>query len=374
MITPQQAREEYGFTDGSSKEDQLALGLYHAAEGLFKNRFFRILDYAMPFLILVMILVVLAGISMGKASPVFILVMGGMALVFIPQYRSMWQKRRDNSGMCHFSQEMGEHFLVAYGTCAKKEVVSGRRLLPGGKLYRLRVRFSKNRYLDDVRVMKELYEDTGEGARVCVMMADSPHARQLIGAPVHFTEKAFERKHAQQQFENPNPRRLRELSREEREYYIGKYQEYIQYWNGNYGKKYRAAAAVFLAGIVVFLFLAMQSIMALFCMMTVCCVYALRAQKKEFKGHLSFMQEASVLEAVDVTIRREQGYTPDQGTKKQPNSAVHFVDGGGLVLWTLRSSEDLERFRQGDQAVLIVHGKEMLPFLRCPEPSKRSKS
>ena len=51
-----------------------------------------------------------------------------------------------------------------------------------------------------------------------------------------------------------------------------------------------------------------------------------------------------------------------KGTKKRPNSAVHFKDRRGAVLWTLRTSEDLKNFQPHEQAVLIIHGNEMLPL------------
>lgn len=365
MITPQQARETYGFQECSSREDQMVLGLYHGAQGLFKSRFFLFIDYSMPLILLLLLGAVLAGILVGGATPMLILMLGAAVIVFIPQYIQQWKQRSVNSGMCHLSREMGDHFLIGYGVCARKEAVSCRRFLMAGKVYRLRVRFAKDQYLDDVLIMKELYEQVGEGARVCLMMADSPNAKQIIAAPVNFTDKVMDQKSgALQQFERLNPRRLRILEADEREYYIWQYQKYMEEWNGNYGKKYRAGAALFLVGGFLFLFLASRSMTILCWMMVVCAVFALRSQKKEFHGHLSYMQNTEQLEAVDVTVRREQGYTPDMGTEKRSNSMVHFVDGGGLVLWSLRTADDLKRFRQGDQAVLIVHGKEMLPFLR----------
>lgn len=365
MITPQQARETYGFQECSSREDQMVLGLYHAAQGLFKSRFFLFLDYFMPFILFIWLAAVLAGVLAAKAAPMLILMPGAAAIMMIPPYVQQWKQRRANSGMRHLSKEMGDHFLIGYGVCAKKEAVPCRRFLETEKIYRLRVRFAKDLYLDDVRIMKELYEQVGEGARVCLMMADSPKAKQVIAAPVHFTEKVMDQKiGAVQQFERLNPRRLRSLDADEREYYIRQYQKHMEEWNGNYGKKYRAGAALFLAGGFLFLFLASRSMTILCWMMMVCALFALYSQKREFHSHLSYMQNTEHLEAVDVTVRREQGYTPDMGTEKRSNSMVHFVDAGGLVLWSLRTAEDLRRFRQGDKAILIIHDKIMLPFHR----------
>ena len=52
MITPEQARADYGFADCTTREDNMTLGLYHAAQGLFSNRLMQIAEYSAPLVVI----------------------------------------------------------------------------------------------------------------------------------------------------------------------------------------------------------------------------------------------------------------------------------------------------------------------------------
>ena len=363
MITPEQARADYGFADCTTREDNMTLGLYHAAQGLFSNRLMQIAEYSAPLVVIFLALAALAGIITAGLSPMLLLILGALAIAFIPHYLRLSKLRRENSGMCHIRSELGNHFLISYGTCSKKETRTRHTLFGPVTDYTLRIVFSKHVYLDNVRIMKELYEQVGEGARVCLMMADSPKASQIIAAPTNFTETVIDKKGiAAQQFEAPKTELVRELSEAERTMYISQYQDQIQGWNRNYGKKYLFSIVLFFIFGLIALFFGMQGATTISWVLVVAVLFALLSQKKEFRYHKTFLQKEPVLTAVDVLAEREDSYTSSNGTKKRPNSAVHFKDRRGAVLWTLRTSEDLKNFQPHEQAVLIIHGNEMLPL------------
>ena len=121
MITPEQARADYGFADCTTREDNMTLGLYHAAQGLFSNRLMQIAEYSTPLVVIFLALAALAGIITAGLSPMLLLILGALAIAFIPHYLRLSKLRRENSGMCHIRSELGNHFLISYGTCSKKE-------------------------------------------------------------------------------------------------------------------------------------------------------------------------------------------------------------------------------------------------------------
>ena len=86
MITPEQARADYGFTDCTAREDNMTLGLYHAAQGLFQNRLTQTAEYSAPLVVIFLALTVLAGIiTVGLPSPLFRTTCGsGSCAVKIP--------------------------------------------------------------------------------------------------------------------------------------------------------------------------------------------------------------------------------------------------------------------------------------------------
>lgn len=365
MITPEQARADYGFTDCTAREDNMTLGLYHAAQGLFQNRLTQTAEYSAPLVVIFLALTVLAGIITVGLSPMLLLVLGALAIAFIPHYLRLWELRRENSGMCHIRSELGEHFLIGYGTCSRKETSTRRTLFGPVTDYTLRIVFSKDVYLDNVRIMKELYEQVGEGSRVCLMMADSPKAAQIIAAPTNFTETVIDKRGiAAQQFETPHESVIRELSEAERQMYLTQYQEQIRYWNENYGRKYLVGGIIFFVFGFITLFFAMQGATILSWVLVLAVLFALATQKREFRDHVKFLTNEPVLTAVDTTVAREESYQASQGTKKQANSAVYFRDRRGSTLWTLRTSEDLKIFHQHDDTILIIHGNVMIPLHR----------
>ena len=267
--------------------------------------------------------------------------------------------------MCHIRSELGEHFLIGYGTCSKKETRTRKTLFGPVTDYTLRIVFSKHVYLDHVIIMKELYDQVEEGSRVCLMMADSPKAAQIIAAPTNFTETVIDKKGiATQQFETPHESVIRELSDTERQMYLNQYQEQIHYWNEHYGRKYLAGGALFFFFWCITRFFAMQGATILSWVLVLAIVFAVVTQKREFRDHVKFLTSEPALTAVDTTVEREESYQASQGTKKQTNSAVYFRDRRGSTLWTLRTSEDLKIFRQHDVAILIIHGNVMIPLHR----------
>ncbi len=365
MITPEQARSDYGFTDCTAREDSMTLGLYHAAQGLFTNHLMQIAERSAPLVVIFLALAALAGIITAGLSPMLLLILGALAIAFIPHYLRLWEKRRENSGMCHIRSDLGSHFLITYGTCSRKETHTRRTLFGPVTDYTLRIVFSKDVYLDNVKIMKELYDQVGEGARVCLMMADSPKAAQIIAAPTNFTETIIDKKGiAAQQFEAPKANLIRELSEAERTMYLSQYLEHIRGWNQNYGKKYLTSIILFLVFGFITLGFGMQGATTLCWVLVVAVFFALVFQKKEFRDHTSFLQKEAVLTAVDVTAEREDSYSSSQGNKKRTNSAVHFKDRRGATLWTLRTSEDLKNFQPHENAILIIHGNEMIPLHR----------
>lgn len=365
MITPEQARADYGFTDCTAREDSMALGLYHAAQGLFTNRLTQIAERSAPLVVIFLALAALAGIITAGLSPMLLLILGALAIAFIPHYLKLWEQRRENSGICHIRSELGNHFLIAYGTCSRKETSTRRTLFGPVTDYSLRIVFSKDVYLDNVKIIKELYEQVGEGARVCLMMADSPKAFQVIAAPTNFTETIIDKKGiAARQFEAPKAGLIRELSEEERAMYLNQYQDQIRGWKQNYGRKYLTSIILFLVFGFITLGFGMQGATTLCWVLVVAVFFALVFQKKEFRDHTSFLEKEPVITAVDVTAEREDSYSSGQGNKKRTNSAVHFKDRRGAILWTLRTSEDLKNFQPHENAILIIHGNEMIPLHR----------
>lgn len=365
MITPEQAREEYGFVECTNRENNLALGLYNAAYGLFPTTGMRLVDIVAPFIVFFLMCAVLLGIVTTGAKAMLLLVLGAMGFVFVPRYVRLWNMRAQNSGMLHIQSIQGEQFLIARGICVEKKVVLRKSFFNRINDYKLRVRVAKNCYLDDVLIMKELYDQVEEGTQVCLMMADSPNAKQIIAAPNNFTETVIDKKRiAMQQFETVDPRTVRELSDAERAMYIRQYKERVALWEKNYQRIYLIIIILcLLLGCAALVFL-LQAVTILCWVAVLCAVFALRAQKKDFRRHLKYMDTAQPLTAVDVTVYREDGYRRSMGVEKRPNSCVNFKDATGSILWTLRTAEDLRTFAHREKAVLIVHDKELIPLHR----------
>ncbi|RHP47517.1 hypothetical protein [Clostridium sp. AF32-12BH] len=97
MITPEQARTEYGFTDCTAQEDDIALGLYQSAHALFQSHFMQIVEYSSPAVIAVIAILALAGILTVGISPIMLLMPAAMAFAFFPYYCKISQKRHERS-------------------------------------------------------------------------------------------------------------------------------------------------------------------------------------------------------------------------------------------------------------------------------------
>lgn len=368
MITPEQARTEYGFIDCTSQEDDMALGIYQAARALFPSRFMQIVEYSSPAVIAVIALIALAGILTAGLSPFMLFMPAAMAFAFFPYYQKISKKRKESSGMCHVESELGRHFLIAYGTCSAKHTSSRKSLMGELTDHKLRIVFSKHRYLDDVRVMKELYDQIGEGSRVCLLMADHANAKQIIAAPANFADTVMGKKQAAGKlFDTPHETTIRTLTETERRMYLSQYQEKAAYWNKQYGRKYLTVMALFFVFGCITLAFAMQGATLLSWVLVLTCGVAFLGQKREFRDRMKFMQGQKPLTAVDVTARREDSWNESVGTAKRSNSAVSFKDQRGITLWTVRTSEDLRVFHQNDKAILIIYNKVLLPFHRDTE-------
>lgn len=365
MITPAQAREEYGFGDCTEHEDNLALGLYNAAQALFKSNTVRMADKLSPLLVYVLQFVILLGIVLKGASTMLLLLLICIGVTFIPRFLKIWKIRSTNSGMLHIQSEQGNHFLMAWGTCVEKKTVSRKSILGRAYDYKLRVRMNNGTTLDDVLIMKELYDALEKRALVCVMMADSPNAKQIIAAPHNFANTVLDKKKlASRQFESVNPKLVRKLTTPERDLYVRQYQNRIAQWKKNFLWYYLVAiGGGFAAGCVTF-YLYLQALTILLWFIVICFGAALIAQTREFKRNLHFMENAESLSVVDVMVHREEGYVASDGAKKKPNSRIDFKDADGSILWTRRTVEDLKVFRHRDRAVLVIHDNEMIPLCR----------
>lgn len=365
MITPKEAREKYGFTDCTQYEDNMTLGLYHAAQGWFLTPVMRVLDVMIPVIIAALIFAALFGMIALGPRPMLLMMAAGLSVAFIPQYWKVMQTRRDNSGLLHIESRQGNHFLTARGVCVKKNEEPDLSMKGRTIKRSLRVKMTNGTYLDNVLVIKELYDQIKEGASVSVIMADSDNAEQIIGAPSSFTNMVIDRKKvAVQQFAPANPGTIRELNEQERALYARQYEDRIALWKKEHQKMYLAAMAGFLAAGFVFLWIGLQAGTLLTWLISVYAAITLFMEMRDFRRKLRIIKESKPLTAVDVTVCREETYKESMGTKKTSASSVAFKDAGGAVLWTLRDAESIRTFLQGEKAILIVSGKEMIPLHR----------
>lgn len=363
MISVNEAKKKYGFRYASEKENEMVLGLYQAADALYSSRFMRFAEASAPLVIVLVACAALAGIAVAGFSLLTLLMPAAMAFAFFPYYIKKHQKHLDNSGLCHIEKEDGSRFLISYGTCSKKYTAQRKTLFGTVTDYKLRIVFPQHVYLDDVLTIKELYGQIGEGSRVCLMLADSPSARPILAAPANFAETVLVKKGtAAQSFHAPEASSLRVLDAGERAKYLNQYQEKIAHWNRNYGKKYLIVMVLFFLFGCITLYFANQGATLLSWILVLTCGVAVFAQKREFASHLKLLSGDSEIKAVDVTVAREEGWNEALGTEKRANSAVLFQDSKGNTLWTLRTSEDLKNFRYKESAILIQHGKNMIPL------------
>lgn len=154
----------------------------------------QIVEYSSPAVIAVIAILALAGILTVGISPIMLLMPAAMAFAFFPYYCKISQKRHENSGMCYIESEFSSHFLIGTGTCSSKHTSSRKSLMGTITDYKLRIVFSKDLYLDDVLVMKDLYNQIGEGFRVRLILADHPNARQIIAVPANFASTVIGKK------------------------------------------------------------------------------------------------------------------------------------------------------------------------------------
>lgn len=368
MITPEQARTDFGFTDCTSQQDDMALGLYQAAHALFQNRFMQMVEYSSPAVIAIVAILALIGILKASFSPFTLLMPIAMAFAFFPYYQKISKKRQESSGMCHIQSELGNHFLIGYATCSAKYTATRKSLMGEITDYKLRIVFSKHVYLDDVRVMKELYDQIGEGSRLCLLMADHKDAKQIIAAPASFADTVMgKKKLSSKQFDAPHETTIRTLSEAERQMYLTQYQQQAAYWNQHYGRKYLIVIGLFFLFGCITLSRAMEGATLLSWILVLTCCVALLGQKREFRDRIKFMKSQSVLTAVDVTAKREDSWTESVGTAKRSDSSVSFQDRRGVTLWTLRTAQDLKVFHQNDKAILIIYDKVLIPLHRDTE-------
>ena len=186
----------------------------------------QIVEYSSPAVIAVIAILALAGILTVGISPIMLLMPAAMAFAFFPYYRKISQKRHENSDMCHIESEFGSHFLIGTGTCSSKHISSRKSLMGTITDYKLRIVFSKDLYLDDVLVMKDLYNQIGEGFRVRLILADHPNARQIIAVPANFASTVIGKKQQNaKQFNTPHETTIRTLTENERQMYLSQYQE-----------------------------------------------------------------------------------------------------------------------------------------------------
>lgn len=365
MITPAEAREQYGFTDCTQYEDNMTLGLYHAAQGWFLTPVMRVLDTMIPVIIGALIFAALLGMITFGPRPMLLMMAAGLSVAFIPQFMRVLKIRRDNSGLLHIESRQGNHFLTARGICVRKkeEADLGMR---GRTIKRsLRVKMANGTYLEDVLVIKELFDQIKEGSAVNVIMADSDNAEQLIGAPSSFTNMVIDRKKvAVQQFAPASAGTVRELNEQERILYTRQYEDRISVWKKEHQKMYIAAMVGFLIAGYIFLLLGIGAGTLLTWLISVYAAITLFMEIRNFNRCLRIIKESNPLTAVDVTVCREDTYKEEMGTKKTSASSVAFKDAAGTVLWTLRDTESIRTFLQGEKAILIISGKEMIPLHR----------
>ncbi len=363
MISVDEAKTNYGFREAATKEDEMVLGLYQAADALYPSRFMKFAENSAPLVIVLVACAAVAGIAVAGFSLLTLLMPAAMAFAFFPYYMKKYQKHRDNSGLYHIEKEQGSHFLISYGTCSKKYTTQRKTLFGTVTDYKLRIVFPHHVYLDEVLTIRELYEQIGEGSRVCLMLADHPSARHILAAPAGFAETVLVKKGGSaQSFQAPDASTLRVLSAAEREKYLSQYREKIANWNRNYGRKYLIVMVLFFLFGGISLYFANQAATLLSWILVLTCGVAVFAQKREFASHLKLLSGDLEIKAVDVTVAREEGWNESLGTEKRANSAVLFQDHKGNTLWTLRTSEDLKAFRYKEPAILIQHGKNMIPL------------
>ncbi len=369
MITAEQARNEYGFRDCSGYEDSLALGLYSVAQGLFPNKVARAADMVAPMIINFMAFSCVLGMIILGPRPMLLLMLVALVAAYMPQRLKILRVRSDCSGMRHIENEQGKHFIIGYGFCEEKKKVPRSIFLSLHVTdYKMRVRVGKGVYIDDVIVMKSLFDEIKQGNRICMMMADSPNAKQIIGAPVSFAETALDKKKTVlQQFEIANPATVRVLTEGEREMYATQFRDRIRKWEDHYQKLYIGSIIGFAIGGALLLVAGLKGYMGtggtlLMWLISVYAAMALFMQKKEFRRYLDHIENADSLSAVDVKARREETYKEFLGTQKRASSSVYFKDRFGVTIKTLHDAESLKTFLQDEEAVLILCGKETIPL------------
>lgn len=369
MITAEQARNEYGFKDCSAYEDSLALGLYNAAQGLFPNKTARIADMVAPMIINFMAFSCILGMIILGPRPMLLLMLVALVAAYVPQRLRILRIRSDCSGMRHIESEQGKHFIIGYGFCEEKKKVPRSIFLSLHVTdYKMRVRVEKGVYIDDVIVMKSLFDEIKQGNRICMMMADSPNAKQIIGAPNAFAETVLDkRKTVLQQFDMADPSTVRVLTEGEREMYTTQFRDRIRKWETHFQKLYVGSIIAFGIAGALLLIAGLKGYIGtggtlLMWLISVYAAIALFMQKKEFKRYLDHIENAEDLSVVDVKVKREDTYKEFLGTQKRASSCVYFKDRFGTTLKTLRDAESLKTFLQDEEAVLIICGKEMIPL------------
>lgn len=364
MIQPAEVKTIYGFRDANEKEDILTLSLLNTIHPFQVSKMKQAIELLSP--VLLAVLCVFVGLYSYKndsgigmmALPLCIL------LVYIPKVKESLDRRLNSSGIRHDPERLGTHFLLGFGVCTEKKVVSsGIR-----RCYLARVRLQGGKVMENILMIREEFDQLKEGQRLVVAVADSPEAEQYVGILPSLYNSRLSRETGEKgrTVQKPDSGSMRPISDQEREYCAAYYERMRK---ALFGEQHRNRIFVFLisavlvavisfvVGVVFFLDLAMV-LAAGYLFMSLSDVWETRSVVKE-------LRTAQDLLVVDARVADKPVLESDNKRAKGRTQAIDFADRTGRLVFRSPKYENRKLFEIGDEVLLVYRGK------KTPLPCKK---
>ena len=357
MIQPAEAKERYGFRDATEREDVLTMTLLNSVQAVQKSGVVRVAERLMPLIVLGLCAAVGIYTLRNGVHLAMIALPLCMLLVYLPQIKDVFSRKKEAATIAHDADELGTHFLVAFATCLDKQEKS----VLAGAVYSMKVRLQSGEELEDVLLIRDFYQRIQPGQKLFVAMADSPQAKQFIGiAPAYYDVKVIRDKGAgEQPSERPDSRKLRRITDQERilcaDYYAAMRKKMLREQQLNRSLVFLIPAAIF-AAIAAPLDRAAPMSLALVLVASylfsfLSDVFEIRSTVKALKsGQDLFVMDAQV-SAKPVLVSKDRG-------SRGKTQAIDFRDSAGKLVHRSTRSEDWKNLDIGDSVLLIYLGKK----------------
>lgn len=365
MIQPDKVREDYGFRDANEKEDILTLSLLNTIRPVKNGKMMAVIDLASPFLVIGLCALIVLYCYKNEVAATMLALPILILFVYIPRIKESIERKLNSSGICHEAKKLGTHFLLGYGVCTEKKVItSGIR-----KRYCAKLRLQNGKILDDVLMAREVYDELKEGQRLVAAVADSPDAEQFVGVlpSLYNSRLSKEKTKKDEAVQKPDSNKMRLISDQERQRCMGYFKEsrnqLLKEQNKNRVMIFLlpailSGAASFVTDKIFFLDLAL--------VLTACFIFMLAADAIEMRNVMKELRTGKELLVVDAVVADKPTMESEKKNAKGTVHAIDFEDVSGKLIHRSLKFEDRKVLEIGDEVLLVYRGK------KAPLPCRKS--